>query len=257
MRHPTRLLVLLLALFLAPEAARGDAPRRLTASAYPMDYLVSLPSDWTPDRTWPVLVAIPDASRAFAQTMDAFLAARRNKPWIVVVPVVMGGGGMAQRFKEAFGYPETVWARLDKDGACRFDADGLAAVLAEIRSKFKGEGRAFLTGWEAAGHVIWRELIHNPRAWYAAALVLPNFQGRCIEETQVSKLAQPISVAVLRGSDDKLAWNGAPLDQQAKAAADYARGIGFRVEEITVPGKVRGPFPDEVFSFFENVRAGR
>ncbi|MDB5368225.1 MAG: hypothetical protein JWM77_4152, partial [Rhodospirillales bacterium] len=35
------------------------------------------------------------------------------------------------------------------------------------------------------------------------------------------------------------------------------RGIGHRVEEITVPGKVRGPFPDEVFEFFEKVRAGK
>jgi hypothetical protein len=249
-------LVVALAL-VSPASAEDTTAHRFTAPSHPMDYLVSLPAGWTPERTWPVLVAIPDASREFAPTMDGFIAARRNKPWIIVVPIVLGGGGAPWRFPELFGYKPDVFARAEKDGLCNFDPNGIAAVLQDVRTRFKAEGRAFITGWEAAGHVIWREVIHNPKSYYAAALVLPNFQGRCIEETKVVKTTAPLPIGILRGADDKLAFNGAPLDLQTRSATDYVRGIGHRVEEITVPGKVRGPFPDEVFEFFEKVRAGK
>ncbi len=76
---------------------------------------------------------------------------------------------------ETFDYKPDVFEKAEKDGVCKFDPDGLAAVLQDVRTRFKAEGRAFITGVEAAGHVIWREVIHNSKAYYGAALVLPNF----------------------------------------------------------------------------------
>jgi hypothetical protein len=241
-----------------PARAADPSAHRFTAAAYPMDYYVSVPPGWAPDRSWPVIVAIPDASREFTAVMDTWIAARRGKPWIIVVPVVLGSGGVPWRFPETFGYTPDVFAKAEKDTVCKFDSEGLAAVLQDVRTRFKGEIRPYITGWEAAGHVIWREVIHNPQGYRAAALILPNFAGRCIEEAKITtKTTTPLPVEILRGADDKLAFNGAPIDLQTKSAVDYVRGIGHRVEEITIPGKVRGPFPDEVLEFFEKVRGGK
>ncbi|GIL39808.1 hypothetical protein [Roseiterribacter gracilis] len=256
-----RFVIGLLALVLfgvGPALAEDATAHRFTAAGSPMDYYVSLPAGWTPERTWPVIVALPDATREFTTVMDAFIAARRSKPWIIVVPVVLGSGGVPWRFADVFGYKPDVFEKAEKDGVCKFDHEGLAAVLQDVRKRFKAEGRAFITGYEAAGHVIWREVIHNPAAYYGAALVFPNFAGRCVDETQIkTKTTTPLSIEILRGGDDKVGVPGSPIDLQIKSAVDYVRGIGHKVEDVTVPGKVRGPFAEEVFDFMEKVRAGK
>lgn len=258
MRALACLSAVLAILFAAPSVRAADpTAHRFNAAGSPMDYYVSVPAGWAPDRPWPVILALPDASRDFTKVMDAFIAARHGKPWIIVVPVVLGSGGVPWRFPETFGYRRELFEQAEKDGVCKFDTTGLAAVMQDVNRRFKGEIRPYVTGFEAAGHVIWREVIHNPQGYRAAALITPNFAGRCVqEELNTKKTTTPVPVLVLRGADDKPAFNGGPFDLQIKSAVDYVRGLGNRVDEVTVPGKMRGPFPDEVIEFFEKVRGG-
>src|SRR5580765_1881189 len=60
----------------------------LKATTHPMRYAISLPKDWTPDRSWPVIVA-PNAhygSRKATLQMFAPLSEARKKGFIIVSP---------------------------------------------------------------------------------------------------------------------------------------------------------------------------
>src|SRR5262245_51190666 len=70
-----------------------NAPQLKTASTHPMKYYVSLPSGWTKDRTWPVVVTVAgkgwlDNAVMYAQVRDGL-----RQPFIVVTPEVLANGG--------------------------------------------------------------------------------------------------------------------------------------------------------------------
>jgi hypothetical protein len=51
-----------------------------------MRYHLALPAGWTRERTWPVVVVIPDAGREFVPNLQAFVTARGDRPFILVAP---------------------------------------------------------------------------------------------------------------------------------------------------------------------------
>jgi len=64
-----------------------------TAPGTVMKYSASLPAGWTRDRTWPVVVVIPDATRDFDGNLAAFAAVGATSPFIFVAPHVVTSGG--------------------------------------------------------------------------------------------------------------------------------------------------------------------
>src|SRR6059058_2279494 len=143
-----------------PDAAQGITER--TAMAHPIHYFVSLPPGWNPQRTWAVIVVIPDADREFRKTAATFAAARGSTPFVIVVPMILGGGGTAQQHKNSFDYSDSVWSIADKVGFCSFDEAGLTAVLDDVRRLYHSDSKIFLTGWEAGGHVVIPQLFTHP-----------------------------------------------------------------------------------------------
>lgn len=79
---------LLLSIFLTPAALSSqaaDASKRIverTATVHPIHYFVSLPSGWSSQRTWPVIVVIADAEREFRKTAESFADARGSLPFV-------------------------------------------------------------------------------------------------------------------------------------------------------------------------------
>jgi hypothetical protein len=68
-----------------------DAAQLQTTTTHPMKYYLSLPSGWSSNRTWPVLVAPSAHYAAKSRTIELFAPLRdaRKSRLIIVVPLVI------------------------------------------------------------------------------------------------------------------------------------------------------------------------
>jgi hypothetical protein len=237
-------------------AQRAGPPQGIverTATAHPIHYFVSLPPGWNPQRTWPVLVVIPDAGREFRATAGTFAAARGTTPFVIVVPMVLGGGGTAQQHKTDFDYPDSVWRIADRVGSCDFDEDGLTAVLNDVRRLYKTDSTIFLTGWEAGGHVVIPELLRHPERIRAAVVVTPNFAGRCVTPAtrRLTVAESRIPVRVFYGDKDLMWKSGNPLFVQSARFDSLALGRGFtNVSDSSIKNRGHGSLAADVIDYF-------
>lgn len=247
-------------LLLIAVALQNSGPEVKTASGRPMKYYVALPEGWSKDRDWPVAVLIPDAGRDFAGNLAAFVRARGRRPYILVAPHVVTSGGANYRAAETYRYSEADWKRVKEMGDFRFDEEGVAAVLADVRRLYRGQDKACLTGWEAGGHTVWALLFRHPEWFRAIVPVSTNYQGRWVDDTAFSKDpsrgALPIRVLFC---DKEAAGRGWEFFlRQTHEAIKTATEHGFRVPEPrVVPGKPHGPLAEAVLEFFDTVTAKR
>jgi dienelactone hydrolase len=254
-RGTRRGIALFLGAFVAP-AAGASPPELKTASTHPMKYHLSLPPDWREGRTWPVVVVIPDAGRDFEGTATAFAKARGSAPFLVVAPHVVTSGGPAYRGAPSYRYSEADWKEVERQGDFRFDADGIAAALSDVRRLYGGEEKYFLTGWEAGGHTVWAMIFRHPEALRAAAPVSANWRGRWVGEADFSKAAErsalPVNVLFCAPRPAPPGWDA--FLSQSKEAISLAESHGFRNVSLTMTANpVHGPLADEVLAFFSSV----
>lgn len=232
-----------------PHSQNAARVEKHAAPGHPMHYFASPPDNWKADRDWPVLVVITDAAREFEETTRVFANARGAAPFVVVTPLVLSGGGTAQQHMDAFDYDRAAWDRAAKDGNCAFDADGLTAVLADVRQRYHTESKVFMTGWEAGGHVVLSQVLNAPERLRGAVVVTPNFQSRCVIEPPARHDAAAMRVPIrnLVGSNDELAVHG-PIGAQWGAFETLARARGFTdLTMTTLPGRGHGSLAPEVF----------
>jgi len=240
-------------------AQQTDAPQGIierTASAHPIHYFVSLPTGWNAQRTWPVIVVIPDAEREFRKTAALFADARGARPFVIVVPMVLGGGGTAQQHKTDFDYPDSTWRVADRAGYCDFDEDGLTAVLDDVRRLYHTDSRIFLTGWEAGGHVVVPQLLRHPERLRAAAIVTPNFLGRCVVPStrSLTDAESRIPVRVFGGDKDPAWASTSPLVTQSARFDSLARARGFRsVSDSLIRNGGHGALAADVVGYFASL----
>src|SRR5260221_2853725 len=149
-------------------------------------------------------------------------------PFILGAPLVTKNGGPNYRQATSYHYSEATWKQVE-DGRCRFDQEGIAAVIQDVQKLYSGEDRYFLTGWEAAGHTIWPVVFQHPEALRAAALVCPNYQGRCMDEVGFSSSPARVRLPVkgLYGSDDATCAPGRPIYSQWTEAVKAAEAHGY------------------------------
>jgi dienelactone hydrolase len=244
---------------IGPAAAlAASAPTSVyRASTHPMRYHVALPAGWQPGRSWPVIVVIPDASRAFEANLQTFATARGNRPFILVAPEVLTCGGARTRTIEHYSYTAAEWDSLQNGDDFAFDDAGIAAVLGDVHDKWGGTSKAFLTGWEAGGHTVWAQAFRHPERWQAVAPVTPNYQHRGMTDATFSTAPERATLAihVLRcgapTGDNVTAAKFA--EQQTRLAAADARAHGFAtVTTEIVPGVDHGPLCDAVLKWFES-----
>jgi dienelactone hydrolase len=222
-----------------------------------MKYHVSLPVGWSKDKVWPVVVIIPDAARDFAGNLAAFAKARRSRPYILVAPHVVTSGGANARSIGSFRYSEDDWKRVTGAGDYRFDEEGLSAVADDVRRRYGGEDRSYLTGWEAGGHTVWALTFRHPEWFRAVAPVSTNYRGRWLDESAFTANPArghlPIRVLFCEKKSAPDGWDF--LMDQTKTAIKAAEAHGFRTPELkVVAGKPHGPLPEEVLGFFDAVR---
>src|SRR5439155_22737694 len=94
-----------------------------------MRFHLALPEGWTRERTWPVVVVIPDAAREFEGNLARFVAARGRRPFILVAPEVLSCGGGSTRTAEHYSYSAADWDSISAVDDFAFDDAGLGAAM--------------------------------------------------------------------------------------------------------------------------------
>jgi len=247
-------------------------PSRLrTAATHPMQYYVSLPSGWSKERTWPVVVAITGSGKTWQADADAFAAVRdaHHYPFIIVLPIVTTNGGRDLRHNRAYSYAPSVWDRVDREGRCTFDRDGLSAVIADVAKEYNGEEKVFLTGHSAGGHLAVSEALIHPELLRGAAFAAVNYLGRCVTAPTIEEkpdFVDPVvppsisssparidlPVRFFLGTADAYAKYLAPQRDNAIRDAG-ANGFG-RVSSVAVEGANHNPMIPQVLANFDSLR---
>lgn len=229
------------------------------ASAHAMRYRLALPRGWSAQRTWPVLVVVPDAARDFEANLARFVAARGERLYILVAPEVLSCGGARTRTADRYTYTPDEWQRLQGGDDFAFDESGVAAVLSDVHRHWNGERRAFLTGWEAGGHTVWALALRHPERWRGVAPVSPNYQRRGLAPAAFSRGADRVTLPIqpLRCATADPALLKF-IDQQTALALNDAMSHGFRPQPVrVVAGTEHGPLPDAVLTWCDSLRGAR
>jgi hypothetical protein len=245
---------------LAADVADLPAISTHRATTHPMRYHIALPHGWNADHTWPVLVVIPDATRAFVGNLEQFAGARGDRPYILLAPEVLSCGGARSRTRDHYTYSKAEWDSLQGGDDFAFEDDGLAAVLADVARDWHGEPRAFLTGWEAGGHTVWAQTFRHPERWRGVAPVTTNYQRRGVTAASFSRARertslpiQPFRCGAPTGDDALRAMSA--VDQQIAQALRDGREHGFAPKSVrVVAGAEHGPLPEAVLAWCDSLR---
>src|SRR5258705_8501361 len=69
-------------------------PQPHTAQQHPIRYYLSLPANWSQDRSWPILVIVDGVNQGhFLWNFLRFRQARHGLPFILVSPLVVSNSG--------------------------------------------------------------------------------------------------------------------------------------------------------------------
>ena len=232
------------------------------AARHPMRYHLALPSGWNADLAWPVLVVIPDAARDFGANLARFVRVRGDRPYILVAPEVLSCGGARSRTPDRYSYARAEWDSLQGGDDIAFDDAGLEAVLADIHRRWRGEPKAFLTGWEAGGHTVWAQALRHPERWRGVAPVTPNYRRRGMDSASFSRAPErtslPIQVIRCGAPTGEVAGALGFIDQQTALALRDARDHGFHPRSVRViPDADHGPLPEAVLAWCDSLRRSR
>lgn len=249
----------MIALMLAALAFKAQAgPVELReASHHRMQYYVSLPQGWVKERTWPILCAIPGAERDFLETANTFVQARKQMPFIIVVPMVTTNGGQRYREAASYKYSESTWDEIVRVGQYTFDLEGIHAAVKDVQTTFSGESRLYLTGFEAGCHTLFAVTFRHPEWLNAAVANSPNFQGRGLEENLYSQSPDRVSLPIheLHGDKDPFSAPDKPFFEQWVTAESAAHQHGFKnTSSQVVPNKGHVWLAEEILKYCSELR---
>jgi len=235
------------------------APVLRTASRHPMQYYISIPEGWTPNRKWPIVVAITGGLKDFQHHAEVFAQARQELPFIVVTPVNLTNGAKDLRHAPEYHYADTVWDGVDQTGWCQFDTQGLAAVIADVQQQYSGQDKFFIAGHSAGAHLVWMTVFEHPEKLRAAATTGGNFSNRCIEGFSNAPERVDLPIRAFRGSKEPQAGmpEGTPNQDQFFIAKTLATAHGYKnLSYEIVDGQGHAPYPDKVLAYFNSLLKG-
>ena len=220
---------------------------------------VSLPKVWTPQKKWPVLVAVEGAGSNFLGAARNFRGARKDLPYIVVVPCTLSNTNALSAATYPFYSAATLAAHAEQASRFAFDADGLQGVLTVVQERFKGEARFHMTGFSGGGLLTYWWLLRRPEELASAVLAGANFHQALASETPLRE-GRRADVHLIVGATDehreKVLGKYTPgidgqtdLAQAALESADYKS-----IRRSLLLGVGHSPCAAEVFTFCEGAR---
>jgi len=213
-----------------------------------MQYYISLPQGWTPEKKSPIVVTVTGGLKDFQANAQLFADARNNLPFIIVTPVNLTNGGGDLRHAPEYNYAPAVWDEVDKTSWCDFDARGLDAVIDDVQRQYNGEAKYFIAGHSAGAHLVWMTVFRQPERLLGAATTGGNFRNRCIDKVSVAPERMGLPEKGFLGEKDDART---PLETQFKDAQDFARAHGYKVLSFDIiKGEGHTPMPDLVLAYF-------
>ncbi len=216
-----------------------------------MQYYVSLPEGWSPDKKWPVVVICEEAEKAFKENTLRFIKARGKMPFIIISPVIVTNGNYGRRNAAIYPYTTQTWDAIDAMSDCKFDVDGLVQIVNDVQKNYNGESHFYITGFEAGTHLVWAMIFEHPELLKAAAPVAGNYISRCVNTVSADAAKATLPVMGFVGDGDK-DWGAASrLYGQWQTARKQAIDNGYKnISETVVKGKGHVPMPDETLAYF-------
>jgi poly(3-hydroxybutyrate) depolymerase len=226
------------------------------ANGHPIQYLISLPDNWSAKTKWPVVIVVSDAEKQFKKDAEQFISNRKGLPFIIVSPFITTNGNQGHRDSSIYPYSKSTWDTIDKQTICMFDIEGLQSIIKDVQETYSGSDKVFITGFEAGAHLVWAMIFQHPELLYAAAPVAGNFRNRCVETNTFSndhsRTLLPIRNFTASGDKD-FGVKGRIYSQYLEAKA-LATAHGYQnISETEVQGKGHVLLPDEVLNYFSTV----
>lgn len=239
---------------LLPHLAHAQTEATLqTLKTHAMQYYVALPDGWSKSKKWPVVVLLEAAEKEYKANIERFIKARGSTPFILVQPIHTGNGNQGRRDPNLFPYDTKTWDYIDQVGDCKFNEDGIDAVMKDVVEKWNGEEDFFVTGFEAGTHLLWMLVFNHPERLKAAAPVAGNYRSRCVEEQKISTDAARIKLPIIGivGENDEGFGPKSPNYNQWTDPKALAIKHGFtNIQEKILPGVAHVPMPDVVMDVF-------
>ena len=226
------------------------------AIGHPIQYYISLPDHWTVAKKWPVVITVEDADKQFKQNAERFIAARKDLPFIIVVPINTTNGQQGHKDSTIYPYSKAVWDTIYSTSICKFDIEGLQQIIQDVKSNYSGSDKVFITGFEAGTHLVWAMVFQHPELLCAAAPVAGNFRNRCMENDQFSTDRSLVELPIrnFTGTADNDFGSKGYLYSQYLEAKNLAVAHGYKnITESKIPGKGHEPMPREVLEYFFSV----
>jgi predicted peptidase len=247
--------MIIITLLIAPAIVCGQSSNLelKKTSDHPMQYYISLPANWSSKTKWPVVIAIEEAEKQFKKNEERFIGARKDMPFIIIVPFITTNGQQGHRDSTIYPYSRSVWDTIDRVSICKFDIDGLNSIMKDVQKYYSGSDKFFITGFEAGTHLVWATVFQHPEWLYAAAPVAGNFRGRCMENNSFSKNESRIQLPIknFTASNDEIFKKNGSLYSQYLEAKNLALSHGYKnISETEIANKGHVPLPDEVMEYF-------
>jgi len=275
---PCALLITLFALAFSSVVLAADLPtvdQVFTASTHPMRYVMSLPSQWSSGKKWPVIIA-PNAhygNKAATLKMLAPLNEKLKAGFIIVSPIVINSDPVAPMQEYRGEIADGIRAAdakkgeggRDDDARAAFDSAGIRAVIQDVQRLYGGEERVYITGFSASTHIVYLFLFTHPELLKGAVINSGVYRGRGVDEDHLPLLNSPerarVEIKFIAGEQDKGATLYAENWAQTKALLIRSGHPESRFhEEIIRPGNPENLpvghtwFPTRIMDFFIGIQ---
>lgn len=209
------------------------------------DYREYVPSDYTPEKQWPLVITLHgtdvpayDTSR---KQIDAWKKLAEDKGFIVAAPELTSVQGVVPVIR-------SLWY----DDLAE-DEQAILAVLDDLRRRYSiDDGRVMLTGFSSGGFPLFYTGLRNPQRFNCLASRSCNVDLSMLERVGVTDAARELPILLIWGKDDFT-----KIRHQSWAAFEYLRRHGF---DKTEADRFRGGHirrPDLAYDFWKRQPARR
>lgn len=170
------------------------------AVKHEMWYELSLPPDWTIDKSWPVLFGFEGAGCNFAGYHKGFVNARSRLPLIVVTLHTFSSTNELDPKKYRYD-PKVIEA--NNNSRLAFDSAGFDAVLADLKVAYNAQEKVVATGFSGGGNMTYFLTLYRTGQLLASFPACANFNpGMAQNLDPVAESLRGLYIHIFTGEKD-------------------------------------------------------